>query len=317
MVPKAGYDAYTAVLDAQYADAASLLGRYIASFDWDCGFEQMKDQRNQVIRYMHSLVEVYGRNAAVAAADFYNLTALTEGADVPQAVLAGTADIDSVAASGRYAARSLWGGSPDVDGFRAQCIASMRKYIKRAANDTLAMNAARDDLALKRAGKGGVRWARVPRGNETCAFCIMLASRGFVYYSKQSADLFGHDHENCDCDIICSFTDGRLEGYDYRDYLAIYNANVSYDGYGHLDSISTLNNIRRSLHEEQRDRVNEVKRAWYRRNAESERERVKRYQRDNAGRLAARKQAAREADERQAWVEEFRRAKAQQEELGI
>lgn len=34
------------------------------------------------------------------------------------------------------------------------------------------------------------RWARVPKG-ETCEFCLMLASRGWVYLSEESAKLGG------------------------------------------------------------------------------------------------------------------------------
>ena len=72
--------------------------------------------------------------------------------------------------------------------------------------------------------KERVRYARVPTGIETCAFCVMLASRGFVYLSAATAGDRdgdgiddGHYHANCDCIIVPSFTpkdDPRIEGYD-------------------------------------------------------------------------------------------------------
>lgn len=70
---------------------------------------------------------------------------------------------------------------------------------------------------------GPVRgWARVATGNETCAFCLMLISRGPVYLSAQGAGLDLHDagaaaavgngedvsewmnewHIGCDCKVV-------------------------------------------------------------------------------------------------------------------
>lgn len=47
-----------------------------------------------------------------------------------------------------------------------------------------------------------LRWARVPTGEYTCAFCLVLASRGAVYHSESSAQLNGFDHDGCDCLIV-------------------------------------------------------------------------------------------------------------------
>ena len=82
-----------------------------------------------------------------------------------------------------------------------------RDQVKRRANRTMAENCARD----------GVRYARVPRGSETCGFCIMLASRGFVYRSEKSAGALDHYHANCDCRIVASFDADTVEGYDPDD----------------------------------------------------------------------------------------------------
>lgn len=81
-----------------------------------------------------------------------------------------------------------------------------------------------------------VRFARVPRGAATCAFCLMLASRGFVYASKGSA-LTAHGmfryHGGCDCTVAPSWggDDPKIDGYDpdklYEQYLRAYDKAAS------------------------------------------------------------------------------------------
>ncbi len=50
-------------------------------------------------------------------------------------------------------------------------------------------------------------------GAETCRFCLMLASRGAVYLSKENAGAVDHYHANCDCKIVPDWG-GGIEGYD-------------------------------------------------------------------------------------------------------
>ena len=91
----------------------------------------------------------------------------------------------------------------------------------------------------------------------------MLASRGFVYYSEQSEELFGHEHEHCDCDVMCSFSDGGLEGYDYKKYLDEYYDHVVYDQYGHVNTDETLHGWRKEYYEDNKDRWNAMRRGRY------------------------------------------------------
>lgn len=85
--------------------------------------------------------------------------------------------------------------------------------VKRLANKTMTDNCARD----------GVRYARVPTGRETCGFCLMLASRGFVYHTSKTAGEMNHYHRSCDCKVVVGF-DGltEVEGYDPDALLDIY-----------------------------------------------------------------------------------------------
>lgn len=51
-----------------------------------------------------------------------------------------------------------------------------------------------------------IGWARILTGDENCAFCAMLASRGPVYESKHTAMFVGATtnsyHDHCDCDVV-------------------------------------------------------------------------------------------------------------------
>lgn len=65
-----------------------------------------------------------------------------------------------------------------------------------------------------------VRYARVPTGPETCEFCTVLASQGYVYWSEKSAGRFNEWHEFCDCEVVAS--NEPIEGYDPKVYLDEY-----------------------------------------------------------------------------------------------
>jgi uncharacterized membrane protein YgcG len=64
--------------------------------------------------------------------------------------------------------------------------------------------------------KNAERWARVPVGSYTCPFCVMLASRGFVYATEKSAGSSGQYHAYCDCALVPSGKKGaaNIDGYD-------------------------------------------------------------------------------------------------------
>lgn len=61
-------------------------------------------------------------------------------------------------------------------------------------------------------------WARVATGRETCAFCLMLISRGPVYYSAGSA---GVDPDLPEEEVVDMFRNSRLEEYfgDIKEFM--------------------------------------------------------------------------------------------------
>ncbi|OTA27237.1 hypothetical protein B9G54_01580 [Alloscardovia macacae] len=69
------------------------------------------------------------------------------------------------------------------------------------------------------------RWARVPSGAVTCAFCMMLASRGFYYHTQESAGgLDNVFHQHCDCAIVPEWGKGTvLDGYEPEKYRQMWD----------------------------------------------------------------------------------------------
>ena len=99
---------------------------------------------------------------------------------------------------------------------------AVTRLIKRTAEDTTLKNAIRD----------GAEWAWIPAG-DTCAFCIMLGSRGWQKQSKKALKNghAQHIHANCDCTYAVRFSsDMEVEGYDPKAYLKLYEegANAPY-----------------------------------------------------------------------------------------
>ena len=271
-IPNSVYKSYTKALDMQIAEGTTRLGAFIDSMKWTVGYAERKALRNMVIEEAYALFELYGLAAATVAADFYDEIAALSGENLQESMFPELPSMDSMAASIRNDARSLWGENSSVDQFRVNAQATLKKYMRDFANDTIIKNALRDKKKSK-----GLRWARVPRGLEPCPWCMMLASRGFDYVTKESAQLYGHSHANCQCDVICSFSNGEIEGYDYSEYEKFYNDHLVYDGYGHVDANATEKWMREDYYAENRDHINEVRRAWYARNSEREISRLSKY----------------------------------------
>ena len=102
-----------------------------------------------------------------------------------------------------YLAKDLVDGNNQK--FKDACATLTRFYVKREAN----MNMFRNTL------KSDIRFARIPSGAETCGFCFMLSTRGFVYDSAQKAGGIGHQfHPHCDCIIVPGTKNTVIDGYD-------------------------------------------------------------------------------------------------------
>lgn len=140
------------------------------------------------------------------------------GVDVDGAEIANEWLQESIASSVNYFVKQARasGAETVIKGLGSKAKDQPRK----AANRTTIANAKRD-------AKKGVYYARIPSGTETCGFCLMLASRGFVYGSKEKAGevagaKFNSFHNGCDCTIVAGARNSTVEGYDPDWYYAAY-----------------------------------------------------------------------------------------------
>lgn len=94
----------------------------------------------------------------------------------------------------------------DPEGYLAYLNGLVDRNVHAHGQLTVAHNVRRD--------RRGVRYARVPTGGETCQFCFMLCSRGFVYRSADSGSF--HAHANDRCELVPQFKAGtaKVKGYD-------------------------------------------------------------------------------------------------------
>ena len=105
------------------------------------------------------------------------------------------------------------------------------------------------------------KYARVPQGR-TCAFCTMLASRGFAYWSEESAGGRGNSyHHDCDCRIVPSWGETHIEGYDPARLKAMYQAAKQAAGKG-KGYKAVLEQMRRLNPGELTDGVMETTQPW-------------------------------------------------------
>ncbi|QAB17124.1 hypothetical protein Leucomu_03585 [Leucobacter muris] len=157
-----------------------------------------EELRDALLTFVPALGERYGDLAAAAAADWYEETVLAATGKPGAAVLAEV-ESDALVEAVRWAADDLYHGDP-VDTWR-KLEKSLQRHVKNASRGTVQRSATRS----------GVAFARVPSGARTCAFCEMLASRGFVYGSAELAGSIHRYHDECDCQQVPEFAMNAAE----------------------------------------------------------------------------------------------------------
>lgn len=166
--------------------------------------------------FLPLLSHTYGEVSAAAAADFYE-------AARAESVARGrfTATLADNGAA-RYAAKNVgWATAPLFSGDPAAALARMSLVAdgasRQVGRDTVMHNNHRDPSQP--------RFARVPVG-KTCAWCLMLASRGAVYRSADSAGDAGQYHGGkCDCQPVPSWNHGKdlPPSYDEGELFGLYD----------------------------------------------------------------------------------------------
>lgn len=203
-----------------------------------------------LLEFVPELVQAYGDAAAVLAADYYDmLRDVPPSASSFRALLAEPISLDQVVGTTKWAIDPLFDAEPNPSGVLDLLTGSVQRLVLQAGRDTVMESAWADNVTT------GV--ARVPRGLNTCDFCIMLASRGPVYRSEVSANMVvgrgslrtGYDqngkrlrggigggikargkrdigqtfHDNCHCTTVVIRSESDYpDGYDPDAYYAEY-----------------------------------------------------------------------------------------------
>ncbi|MCI1831541.1 MAG: hypothetical protein LKI88_00790 [Bifidobacterium sp.] len=173
-------------------------------------------QRDLLLDEVPALARKYGDIAATAAAEWYEQVRAQSVNGSYEALTADSFSDEAIQASIRYKAGSLFGDDPSsVADFLS---GALQRWVMYSGRQTIARNADHDPTHP--------RYARVPTGMRTCAFCGMLASRGFVYHAESSAGGDFHKyHSDCDCQIIPEWDSktSHITGYDpdamYSQYI--------------------------------------------------------------------------------------------------
>lgn len=188
-VPRKLIDNYTDTINAVSETNRAALEKVLRGIDYS---GDMTGAINEIVRLMEQTCSMSANESARVAQEFYKVMsmlqtgngfdALTYPAHVPEATEKAVRGIVQEGVNG------------NIDGMIKQLAARVDYEVKKAAGETVMQNARRD--------KRKPRFARVPSGSETCMFCIMLASRGPVYWSNETAGELNHYHANCDCRVV-------------------------------------------------------------------------------------------------------------------
>ena len=201
-IPKAALELWTENVNAISADCQQKVMRILERVDWS----DVADARAVVSEAVRMALADSTAVAAQASADFYDAARAMATGEMLGAKAYSSFDPQLTDSAIRAFAQRIVDGKP-VESFNDAVLQRIDYEIKRSANMSVVENGRRDPKK--------VRYARVPTGAETCDFCLMLASRGFVYQSEGTAAA-GHTHSSCSCRCVPGWDGMEVEDYDPR-----------------------------------------------------------------------------------------------------
>ena len=216
-IPRSYIEGYSNALNQISSRARESLSSALMQIDYDM---PIADIRNAVITVMQAACGASSTMSARLAADFYDGLRASFGiADEYKAVPDSQRVPEATSGAVRAFVQDLVDNKP-LEQFVGKCTDRIDYETRKAANECVASNAKNDPKKP--------RWARIPTGIETCKFCIMLASRGFVYHTEETAS---HAHANCDCRIVPSWDKSpTVQGYDPELYYDMWKHPEKYEG---------------------------------------------------------------------------------------
>lgn len=202
MIAADQWRAYNEAVDSIRSAAEAEVREGVASWLEGHPGATVAEAREEAARIMCGAVQRHDKAAASLAAEWYDAQGRAQGARLDRAVTAPAFSAEAVSRLARYQVRKYQDG--DLAGFAAMCGEFAANDAMRSVNDTILRNARRDKSR-------GARFARVTSGRNTCAFCLMLAGRGAVYHTRESAGAFSEWHRHCTCKVVPSFSGDQWE----------------------------------------------------------------------------------------------------------
>lgn len=201
-IPRSVLNHVNGQINALSRDAQSRVLKVLAHISWTP--ENVAECRELVVQALESVMPEYTALAAQSTADMYDaIRVQSVGEAMGARAISGYDAAKTDGAVRAFVQKVVDGKSIEV--FNNLVLQRVDYELRRAANYCVTANGARDPLKP--------RYARVPTGAETCDFCLMLASRGFVYHSVSSAAV-DHTHFSCDCRVIQGYPGDEVEDYD-------------------------------------------------------------------------------------------------------
>lgn len=219
-IPRSYIDGYDTSMNEAIEQLQTELRASLAMVDYSRPIEEV---RTEVVAIMDAYCEAASVTGARISAEFYaGLREMATGRGSILSLQTGRNPQDTEKAVKAFLQKLIEG---DEDAFDDLLLERLELETKRAAAYNTIDNVRNDTLRP--------RFARVPTGEKTCDFCIMLASRGPVYLSEESAGAFTKFHAHCDCKVVPFFDssfDGlsrrksktTIEGYDPDEYYRQY-----------------------------------------------------------------------------------------------
>lgn len=199
-IPRAVLEFVTSEVNGISADAQARVLAVLESITWTP--ENIAECRDIVLQALAAIMPTYTDAAAQVGADMYDAVRETAVGEAMGATAVSGYEHAATAGAVRAFVQDIVDGKP-IEVFNRKVLSRVDREIRRAENVSVARNAARDPLKP--------RYARVPRGSETCGFCLMLSSFGFHYTTDEAAS---HAHDNCDCRVVAQFEESKVEDYD-------------------------------------------------------------------------------------------------------
>lgn len=201
-----------------------------------------------------AIVETYGLAAAELGAQWYEFCRTNEFRRGFTAIV-GEVSRYSANSDTRNAIDKLFSGEISPDDLIDSLSGIVVNQTQKQTRDTILENLSEDLLQAKQAGDSEFEdrcgYARVTTSENPCAFCVLMASQGFVYKSERTAlqDKHGEKyHDDCSCIAVPFSKAEEIEG--YGDALA-----------GHERAYRDADNMRRygDMPEELRERIDKAR----------------------------------------------------------